>query len=85
MSATAHEDRLATLIAAKLRAFESPILTTAEAIAYTKHESDSAFYRWCERWAVRSEHNGRWARRWLDRALQREAASGSNRRQKKAA
>lgn len=50
-----------------------PILTLAEAIAYTKHASDSAFYRWAGRWRVASTSNGRYARGPLDRALHREA------------
>jgi hypothetical protein len=48
------------------------ILTTTEAIAYTKHESDSAFYRWAGRWRVTSAQNGRYARSQLDAALERE-------------
>jgi hypothetical protein len=50
------------------------ILTLAEAIAYTKHESDSAFYRWCSRWHCTSVTYGRFARGQLDGALAREAA-----------
>lgn len=49
------------------------ILTTTEAIAYTKHESDSAFYRWASRWRVTSAQNGRYARSQLDAALERES------------
>lgn len=52
-----------------------PVLTLAEAIAYAKHDSDSAFYRWCARWRVRSITNGRYARGHLDRALAREAST----------
>lgn len=58
------------------------ILTVPEAIAYTKHESESAFYRWCSRWHVTSSSPGRYARSHLDTALQREA---EKRRAKKAA
>lgn len=50
------------------------ILTRAEAVAYTKHDSDSAFYRWCTRWRVTSSAPGRYARGTLDSALAREAA-----------
>jgi len=50
------------------------ILTVPEAIAYTKHESESAFYRWCSRWGVTSSAAGRYARSRLDTALDREAA-----------
>lgn len=58
------------------------ILTMPEAIAYTKHESESAFYRWCSRWHVTSSAAGRYARGRLDTALAREA---DKRRAKKAA
>lgn len=58
------------------------ILTVPEARAYTKHESDSAFYRWCSRWRVTSSAPGRYARSQLDNGLEREA---SRRRQGKAA
>ena len=50
------------------------ILTTEEAITYTKHESFSAFYRWASRWRVTSAQHGRYARSQLDAALEREAA-----------
>lgn len=49
------------------------VLTLAEAIRYTKHESHSAFYRWCKRWGVRSITNGRFSRPQLDRAIDRES------------
>ena len=52
-----------------------PVLTLAEAIAYTKHESDSAFYRWAAKWRIGSITNGRYARGHLDRALAREATT----------
>ena len=50
------------------------ILTREEAMAYTKHESESAFYRWCTRWRVTSAAAGRYARGHLDSALDREAS-----------
>lgn len=49
------------------------ILTFAEAIAYAKHGSRTAFQRWCRRWRITSGQNGRYSRSQLDRALQREA------------
>lgn len=49
------------------------ILTLAEAIAYTKHGSHSAFDRWCRRWRVNSGANGRYSRAQLDVGLAREA------------
>lgn len=50
------------------------ILTQAEAIAYTKHGSLSAFYRWCSRWRITSAGPGRYSRGHIDSALDREAA-----------
>lgn len=50
------------------------ILTQAEAIAFTKHGSTSAFFRWCRRWRITSAAPGRYARHHLDSALEREAA-----------
>lgn len=66
-------EQLAQRIATLLRAVQSPILTLAEAIAYTKHASAPAFSRWCSRWRVTSVSNGRYARGALDRGLHREA------------
>lgn len=58
------------------------ILTTPEAAVYTKHDSPSAFYRWCSRWHVTSSAPGRYARSRLDRALEHES---EKRREKKPA
>lgn len=52
-----------------------PVLTLAEAMAYTKHDSDSAFYRWAAKWRVRACAQGRYARGHLDRALARESTT----------
>jgi len=52
------------------------ILTTEEAVAYTKHRSDRAFYRWASLWAVRGHQSGRYSRERLDAALTAEAAGG---------
>ena len=49
------------------------ILTSAEAMAYTKHGSTSAFARWAKRVGYRSVSNGRHSRAQLDVALGREA------------
>ncbi len=49
------------------------ILTTAEAIPYTKNLGKDGFYRWCKRLGVRSVTNGRYSRPQLDRALERES------------
>ena len=50
------------------------ILTQEEAIAYTKHGSLSAFYRWCTRMRITSAGPGRYSRGHIDSALDREAA-----------
>ncbi len=49
------------------------ILTKDEAKGYTKHNSDSAFYRWLRRWGAKSCENRRYAKSQLDTALEREA------------
>jgi hypothetical protein len=55
-------------------AVECPhILTTEEAVRYAKLGSDSAFYRWAEKWHVAPCAYGRWSRAALDMALNREA------------
>jgi hypothetical protein len=70
-------EQLRALLRAELTAppRNDRILTLDEAKAYTKHTSDSAFYRWASRWRVTSAVNGRFAREFLDRALEREAAN----------
>lgn len=49
------------------------ILTTEEAVRYAKLGSDSAFYRWAEKWNVTPASYGRWSRAALDLGLSREA------------
>lgn len=74
-------EAIAQRVATLLQAVRAPVLTLTEAIAYSKHESDSAFYRWCDKWGVpRQPRLGRYSRRALDRALEKEAAAGSRRR-----
>ncbi len=67
-------------IASLLQPATDRILTTEEATRYTKHESDSAFYRWCLRLSVKSVTNGRYSRVHLDRALDRESRKARFRR-----
>jgi len=52
---------------------DCPILTTAEAVTYTKFKSRSAFHRWAAKNRVKRIQNGRWSKRNLDLGLQREA------------
>lgn len=66
-------------LARRVPAQPCPILTRPEAIRYVRTDSDSAFSRWCVRWHVRPCSQGRYARRQLDAALQREAL-GTRRR-----
>jgi len=73
------QQQLDTLV--KRAPLPGPILTTGEATAYTKHESDSAFYRWCGKWRVTRTANGRYSRAHLDRALDREAQTRRARKQ----
>lgn len=68
------QEQIAQLV---LRAPVGPILTRAEARAYTKHNSDTAFDRWCARRKVRPCARGRYARGHLERALLREAGPGA--------
>jgi hypothetical protein len=77
-------DLLADKVATRLSALKAPVLTLAEAITYTKHESDSAFYRWCEKWGVSTVARGRYSRRWLDRAMEKESTQGRRRQPKQA-
>lgn len=49
------------------------MLTAAEARAYVKRRSTSAFGRWCHEWGVRPYRRGRYSRSQLDLALGREA------------
>lgn len=60
-------------VLAERRTRTDEILTLAEAITYTKHESESAFYRWCARFRVTAFQPGRFARAQLDRGLGAEA------------
>lgn len=76
---------LAEKVSARLIALKSPVLTLAEAVVYTKHESDSAFYRWCTKWSVQAVAHGRYSRRWLDRALEKEGTQGRRRQPKQPA
>lgn len=69
--------RLAKAVVAEQRALACPVLTLAEAMAHTKHDSSSAFYRWAAKWGV--PRKCRYSRRALDRALELEAASVSRR------
>lgn len=75
-------ERVAVRVVELLRAVQSPVLTLAEAAAYAKHGSTSAFYVWARRWEVRAvpSANGRYSRRQIDRALEREAASAYRQR-----
>ncbi len=60
-------------VLAEPRARTDAILTLEEAIRYSKHESKSAFYRWCSRYHVTGYEPGRFARSQLDRGLRAEA------------
>lgn len=72
------DEALAVLAAERRMA--APILTAAEAIAYTKHESASAFSRWATRYGVLNASNGRWPRHRLDAGMLKESRMGGVRR-----
>lgn len=61
----------------EVRALRQPatgeILTLAEARAYVKRPSRSAFNDWCRANGIKAAHRGRYSRTQLDLALQREA------------
>lgn len=69
-------------VLAEQRTRTDEILTPEEAMIYTKHDSESAFYRWCSRFRVTAFQPGRFARAQLDRGLRAEA---EKKRQPKAA
>lgn len=58
------------------------VLTVAEARGVANQASDSAFYRWAEKWRVAPCGKGRYARRALVAGLEREA-NGAARRMKR--
>jgi hypothetical protein len=66
---------LAELAALRQRAVLKPILTTAEAIELAALGSRSAFNRWAQAWKVTPTGHGRYARRAILAALEREANS----------
>lgn len=49
------------------------VLTRAEAMAYVKKNSTTAFCVWCRKWGVRPGVRGRYSRQRLDVVLDREA------------
>ena len=78
LTITAAQEAIAQRVAALVAPVKpGPILTRAEAIAHTKHGSDTAFDRWCAKYRCRPCERGRYARGHLDRALLREAGPGA--------
>jgi hypothetical protein len=49
------------------------ILTTEEAGVYVKYANRISFWRWCKRFGVRPVGFNRWAKRALDKGLERES------------
>lgn len=70
------DEAIARRVAELVVAYHRPVLTRAEARAFAKHRSDTAFDRWCSRWRVGPCSRGRYARGQLERALEREAQTG---------
>lgn len=66
-------EELAEAIARKLTRYNSPVLTTNEALIVVGKNSTSALYRWMDQWKIKQCSQGRWPRRKIDSALQKEA------------
>lgn len=79
------DEAMAQRIAEIISARAKPVLTLEQAIPYTNHKSDSAFYVWAKKWKVTPCDHGRYARGHLDRALEREAQSRGKKRKLKVA
>lgn len=67
------DEAIARRVAELVVAYHRPVLTRAEAIAYTGHGSNSAFDRWRLRWGVPPCTGGRYSRGQIERALERES------------
>jgi len=63
--------RVAELLRAPAQTPE--VLTLEEAVAFTKRPSAWAFYKWARQWRVKSKTRGRYSRKDLVRALERES------------
>lgn len=66
-------DALSSAIAEKQQAYERPVLPLSVAMAYVGKRSESAFYRWADKWGVKPCDTGRFSRTAIDRALNKEA------------
>lgn len=66
-------DALAKKIADRQEAYKRPVLPLELAIQYAGKRSESAFYRWCEKWNVVPCDTGRFSRTRLDQALNQES------------
>jgi len=69
-------EAIAEAVAQKQMRFQSPVLTTAEAIAFVGKNSASAFGRWCAAHKVKPCDKGRYSRRALEMGLNKEARKG---------
>lgn len=66
-------ERLADAIVRKQEAFRRPVLPLEMAVQYVGKRSESAFYRWADKWGVEPCDTGRFSRTTLDRALNKES------------
>lgn len=82
---TPEQEAIAQRTAALVVAYRSPILTRDEAMTYVKIASVRTFFRWLSRHRVQCAAPGRYSRRALDLALEREAAPRVMRSRKQAA
>jgi len=69
-------NQLAEAVAARLARLNCPVLTPEEAMVLVGKNSPSGLHRWCERYKVRPCSKGRYSRRALEMALNKEARRG---------
>lgn len=69
-------DRLADAVAVRMMRMKAPVLTTGEAMVFVGKRSSSAFERWCAAHKVTRCDKGRYSRRALEMAMNKEARKG---------
>ena len=66
-------EAVAEAITAKQVRFNSPVLTTNEAMVFVGKRSTTAFKSWCKKWAVKQCDASRYSRRQLEYGLNKES------------
>lgn len=69
-------DELADKVAERMQRFAAPVLTLDEATRFVGKRSASAFYRWADELKVKPCSQGRYSRRALEMAMNKEARRG---------